>query len=281
MRILGALDENSYSFNILKDLALLCSNTWADITLLVLSDKKELKEPEKLLKEYVQNFYQFAGEKEGPYKIPKDFKLTKTTNGELIFRTKGIKEFVLKLIFAKDPSKEILKQAKELEADLIVLGCSKGMDCQWKGIVGLPHKVARDANCSVLIIKESTAPKQIISFLDQSNVSQESLELINQMVTIHDAGLKIVGLMGEKGVVGKDNVEKKMLEILYYYNEKGMKAWITFIDKNEIEEYIARATGEGMVALWMGKKSFFSKIFSTNLLIKLIEHAKSSVLILR
>ncbi len=281
MRILGALDGNSYSFNILKDLALLCANTWADTTLLIVCNEKDISDPEKLLQEYAKSFYHFIGEKDGPYKIPKTIKITKTSGGELLFKTKGIKEFVLKLALIKDPAKEILKQAKELDADLIVLGCSKGMDCEWQGVVGLPYKIARDANCSVLIIKESTDPRQITSFLDQSNVSQESLELINQMVTIHDAGLKIVGLMGDKGVVGKDNVERKMLEILAYYNEKGMKAWITFIEKKEIEEYVARATNEGMVALWMGKKSFFSKIFSTNLLLKLIEHAKSSILILR
>lgn len=281
MRILGALDKESYSLGIIQDLARLCSNTWSDVALVMVQKSGDSEEScKKALISCAKNFYKMAGEGEGPYTLPKQFHFQAGPNGTLELHTKGHKELTLRICVG-DPAKAILKESNEIESDLIVIGCTKGVGCEWKGVLGLPQKIARDSKCSVLVVKETTTPRQIISFLDQTNVSQESLELINQMVTIHDAGLKIVGLMGEKGVVGKGDVERKMLEILQYYIEKNMHAWITFIEKNDVEKYVAQATSEGMVALWMGKQSFFAKIFSRDLLGKLIEYAQSSVLILR
>ncbi len=280
MRILAAMDNYSYSQEIIPDLARLASNTWSDITLLNVQRGKELDlEVEKTMMQYAKQFFSYLDGEISPYDPVKGgFKETGT--GAWENSSRGRKEFVLK-IRSGDPDTEILKEAAEWECDLIVLGCTKGMGCEWNGILHLPHKVARDATCSVMVIKETRTPSQIISFLDQTNVSQESLELINQMVTLHKAGLKIVGLRGQKGVIGKGDVEGKMLEILNYYNEKQIRAWITFVEDTALEEYVARSTSEGMVALWMGKKSFLSRIFSKDLLEKLIDNTQSSVLILR
>ncbi len=281
MRILGALDSYSYSRRALEDVAKLCANTWADVTLLILapkrSDEDELCEA---LTSYAKEFFEKTGGSHGPYGLPENIKYELLEDGTKGCRLKGKKELILK-IRKGDCAKEILKEARAMNSNLIVLGCTRGMECEWNGVTGLPQHIARDATCSVLVIKDTTIPNQIISFLDQSNVSQESLELINQMVTLHNAGLKIVGLMGEKGIVEKEDVQHKMLDIITYYNEKNLHAWITFIEKSSVEEYVANATHEGMVALWIGKKSFFSRIFSRDLLGKLIEYAKSSIFILR
>ncbi len=281
MRILGALDSNIYSYRALEDLANLCANTWADVTLLMLAEEKPKQiKNEDVLISLAQKFVEKTGGDQGPYHLPDNVNFRLQSDGSKTFVSPGKKELILR-IRTGDYAKEILEEAREIDSDLIVLGCSKGMECEWEGILGLPKQIARDATCSVLVIKDTTRPSQIISFLDQSNVSQESLELINQMVTIHHAGLKIVGLMGEKGIVEKEDVQRKMLDIISYYNEKGIHAWITFIEKSSIEDYVANATHEGMVALWIGKKSFFSRIFSRDLLGKLIEYARSSILILR
>jgi len=281
MRILGVLDHNTYSCRALEDLANLCANTWADVTLLLLTPgEPNWEKSEDIIISLAKKFVEKTGADQGPYYLPDDINFKLQSDGSKIFVSKGKKGLILR-VRTGDYSKEILREAQEIDSDLIVLGCSKGMECEWKGVLGLPKQIARDATCSVLVVKDTTKPNQIISFLDQSNVSQESLELINQMVTIHQAGLKIVGLMGEKGIVEKEDVQRKMLDIISYYNERGLHAWITFIEKSSIEDYVANATHEGMVALWIGKKSFFSRIFSRDLLGKLIEYARSSILILR
>ncbi len=281
MRILAAMDRYSYSQDIIEDLAKLGANTWSDITLLAVQKGKELdKEVANSLLSYAKRFFSYIGGDEIPYEPVKGGSFLDAGDGSWVIKTRGRKEFCLK-IRSGDPEDEILKEADELQCDLIVLGCTKGIGCEWDGVPHLPQSVAREASCSVLVIKEPRMSSQIISFLDQTSVSQESLELINQMVTLHQSGLKIVGLMGDKGIVGKGDIEGKMLEILNYYNEKRIRAWITFVEDSALEEYVARSTTEGMVALWMGKQSFLSRIFSKDLLGKLIENTQSSVLILR
>ena len=117
--------------------------------------------------------------------------------------------------------------------------------------------------------------------MDQAHVSQASLEMINQIVTLHEAELKIIGITGPKGKVGKGDVEAKIAEILKYYSDRQINAWIKLIRLDSLEEYVARASREGMIALWMGEKSLLSKIFSRDLVGKLVQYSQSSVLILR
>ena len=171
-----------------------------------------------------------------------------------------MKEFSLH-IRTGSVAKEALALAAEVESDLIILGCSRKFGCEWDGEMNVPLRVARDAPCSVLVIKQVGKAKQIISILDQSVVSQDSLEMVNQLVTLHDAGLKIVGVKEKKGK--KDKIEKRMVELLKYYNELGIGAWIKLINREEVQSYVTVSSREGIVALWMGgeavsvEKTFF------------------------
>ncbi len=281
MRIIAALDTKSYSEEIINEVAKLAANTWADLTLLGLQSGN--KEPDQALVDAMARYKDHilsAMEEPSPYAELAVSDLKETGPGRWQVSSRGRKELSV-TIRGGDARKEILAEAQEREADLIMLGCTRGIDCIWEGEPNLPQRVARDAACSVLVIKSSRTPSQIVSFLDQTSVSQESLEMVNQMVTVHGAGLKIVGLKTPKGVVGKGDVEKKMVEILKYYNEKNISAWIMMVDNDKLEEYVAQSTKEGMVALWMGKESLLSKIFSRGLIEKLISNTQSSVLILR
>jgi hypothetical protein len=106
--------------------------------------------------------------------------------------------------------------------------------------------------------------------------------MVNQIVNLHQADLKIVGLTGPKGLPGKEGgVEKKMQEILHYYAARKVNTLIKLVDNEDLEAFVERATREGMIALWMGKKSLLGKIFSKDLIGKLVATSNSSALILR
>lgn len=284
MKILVAMDTNTYSAKIISDVTNLAANTWADITLLAVQPNGGSNQPDeglvRVLSQYQQNFFgQYqGGELPHGEADPKGF--TQEAVGVWQSSGEGRKEFTLK-IRSGDPIKEILAEAGEQQCDLIILGCSKDNGCQWDAEIDLPQKVARDAHCSVLVIKEEKIPKKITCCLDQVLVSQESLEMVNQIVNLHQADLKIVGLTGSKGLPGKGDVEKKMQEILHYYSSRKVNTLIKMVHSEDLEEFVERATREGMIALWMGRKSLLAKIFSKDLIGKLVATSNSSTLILR
>ncbi len=282
MRILTALDSHSYSRNIIPDVARLAANTWADLTLLGVQEDKNGPDPRMVetILACQDELLARVNREEKIYEPLRGEDLRESGKGCWQGSSRGRKKLTI-CLRGGDALKSILAQSDEEESDLIILGCTRGFDCEWENELGLPQKVAKEAGCSVLVIKEQKKANQISSFLDQTNVSQQSLELINQLVTLHDAGLKIVGLKGQKGLIGKEDVEKKMMELLKYYNERKISAWIKMVDMEDLEEYVVSATREGIVALWVGKKSLLSKIFSRDLVGKLVSRSQSSILILR
>lgn len=287
MRILLAVDDQAYSTQIIPEVANLSANTWADITILsVQTAKGELDNNRaELLRDYKDKFLAQVNDEEGfPYHKPtgkEDF--VQVTGGwkGLQPSREGSKSCSLKIRCGVNTYKEIISEAKDLGADLIIMGASLS-ECQWHSeVLNLPQKVAREAGCSVLVMKQPLATNKLIGCLDQSQVSQESLEMINQLVTLHQADIKIVALTGPKGFSGKGDIEGQMGDILTYYSARNIKAWLQLVEENDLEEYVAKASKEGMVAVWMGKASIFKKLFSQNLVEKLLGSSQSSVLILR
>ena len=289
MRIVIAFDIHSYSARIVSEVAKLAANTWADMTMLGVQPSATGNTPApalaRQLKLYRNNFLtQFEG-RELPYDDSADsleFK-GKGNVWELVgYSQEGdSRKKLLVKIRAGEPVKVILAEANEQESDLIVLGCTKGLDCQWNGLTGLPQRVAKSADCSTLVIKEKKSPDTITCFLDQTYVSQSSLEMINQIVTLYHAELKIIGLTDSQGGFGNERVENRMAEILRYYADRKINAWIKLVRPEDLEEYVAQVSRENMIALWMGKKSLLGKIFSRDLVGKLVNSSQSSVLILR
>ncbi|MCB2182050.1 MAG: universal stress protein [Desulfobulbaceae bacterium] len=289
MRIVIALDTHSYSEAIVSEAAKLAANTWADITMLGVQPSSSGDMPdtdlEKRLRQYRKSFLSRFNEGDNPYGGVKGAgKFTSQNGGFLLTGDDKENEFRKKLhvkIRVGDATKEILAEAREQECDLIIIGCTKGLDCQWQGEIDLPRKIAQKADYSVLVIKERKTTDTISCCLDQDQVSQSSLEMINQMVTLHQAELKIVGLTDSLKAGGKEGVENKMAEILKYYADLELNPWIKLVRLEDLEEYVAQASRQGMIALWMGKKSLLGKIFSRDLVGKLVNTSQSSVMILR
>jgi len=110
-------------------------------------------------------------------------------------------------------------------------------------------------------------------------VSQQSLEMINQLVTLHNAKLEIVGLT--EGDELKIEVERKMDAILQYYTTRGLEPLIEIVELSSLDAFISQEAKWGLMALWMGKKSILEKVFPRRKVSKLIQGSESSVLILR
>ena len=285
MRILFAVDDQMYSGAIVPEAARISANTWADITMLTVqpSDSELSEKKAEFLRQYKDIFLSSIEGGGFPYYTPSSKEsFEKTTEGWQGTQGSGdgSKSCLLK-IRCGNTAKEIINETGEGDYDLVILGGSSP-DCQWKGeAFNLPQKVAEEAACSALVIKRLRPASKIIGCLDQSQVSQESLEMINQIVTLHQADLKIIGLTGPKGLKGKGDVEAQMANILNYYTARDINAWITLVEKNALEDFISSASRDGIMAVWMGKKSMFDKLFSQNLVEKLIGNSQSSVLILR
>jgi Universal stress protein family len=293
MRILLAVDQHPYSAHAVNDVAKLAGNTWADVTLLGVGLKAteigrstnhaEIKHPlAKKLRDYRRNFLDHFEKEESPYeKKSCSYEFVEVERGiwEELYICRGARKDLRTVLRPGSPVKEILAQSHEDDSDLIAMGCYKKGDCQWEGAINLPQKVANNATCSVLVIKEEKQIRKIVCCLDQENISQKSIEMINQMVTLYQIELEIVGLTD--GTALKPRVEKNLDAILKYYNARQIKAWIKLVATASLESFISQEARRSMMALWMGGQSILTKMFPRGKVDKLIQGSESSVLLLR
>jgi nucleotide-binding universal stress UspA family protein len=283
MKILVALDAKKYSKKILKDVARLAENTLADI--IFLGVQENAQEPAhslvNALLKYQNDVYSFFSPDELPYAdFPPGSEWKENTKGDWSITSRGMKEFSLR-IRTGSVAKQAVAVAAETGASLIILGCSGEFGCEWDGEMNVPLRIAEDAPCSVLVVKQVRNANQIVSILDQSVVKQDSLELVNQLVTLHDTGLKIVGVQEQKADK-EDKIESRMVELLRYYNDRKINTWVKVINSEDVKSYVTNSSREAIVALWMGgKQSLIKKLFSRSMVDKLLETTKSSLLILR
>ncbi len=296
MRILVALDKNPYSDYVVRLVAELAGNTWAHVTLLgvethvspgELLDSQSAKTAGEnavaaVLDTYREAFLGFFGETDSPYgRHTSGYKLIQEKKGvvNLVYPEQHERKNLTVKCRAGNASREILAEAEQIEADLIVIGCDPGTDCKWEGHADICGKIVKNANCSVFVVKEEKKPRMIDCCLDHDTVSQASIELINQLVTLYHADLEIIGVADAKGL--KSEVDRRMASILDYYVSRNIKAWVKVVDGLSLNSIIAQAAEKNLVAMWMGKESFLDKIFSKQRLGKLVTSAESSVLILR
>ena len=131
----------------------------------------------------------------------------------------------------------------------------------------------------MLVVKKEKEVRRIVCCLDHDRVSQPSLEMINQMVTLHGAGLTLVGIAESLSL--KAQVERKMDNILRYYHARNIDPWVELVEMASLEAFIAQESRWGLMALWMGKQSILEKAFPRSKVNKLIKGGDASVLILR
>jgi len=294
MQILVAVDQHPYSNQAVDEAARLAANTWAHVSLMgvrqnggppaaksldhAVNDATMTDMLFEQRKRFLSHFdpnacpYLQAGATVGPSEagiweneISADsFASAKTLTIQLRVGNTG---------------KEILAEAREAESDLIVMGCDSTCGCGWAQDGDLPRKISMDAPCCVLVVKHKANVKRILCCLDHDHVSQASLEMLNQMVTLFDAQLVIIGLADSQHL--KSEVAAKMERILSYYQARNIDPWFELVDPASLDTFIASESRWGLMALWMGKSSILGKIFPRSRVDKLIRGGDASVLILR
>jgi nucleotide-binding universal stress UspA family protein len=290
MKILFAGDEHPYSAYALSEVVRLALNTWADVTLLgvapSLPEGPGLVAGEhslaQALHRYREAFFQGASEEGSPYALGNwQYEWIPLGGGlwEEMLVNRGVKKDLKVRLRRGNEAQEILAEAKAEESDLIVLGCTGGSQCIWEGAAPVPQRVVNDADCSVLLVKEAQPITRILACLDQSYISQDSLEMINQVATIHGAQLELIGLSGEGGL--KKDVYRRLIEIGDYYEDRQIKVSTRLTEIAEFEGLIAQELKQDLLALWMGKKSLLERFFPRDWAGRFVSKCQGSVLVMR
>jgi nucleotide-binding universal stress UspA family protein len=294
MRILFAGDEQPYSAFALNEAVKLAMNTWADVTLLGLMPAGHARKPgtpgpfppehplPQVLGRYRQTFLKSWQEGESPYtptSLQYEWLPLKKGLFEEVLVSRGTKRDLKVLLRLGQPDQEILNQAREEESDIIVLGCTGKEQCLWEGAPLLPQKVVNDAECSVLLVKEKQPITRILACLDQSYISQDSLEMVNQMATLHGSELELIGLTQEGGL--KKDVYRRLIEIGDYYEDRQIKVTTRLTEVSEFESFVSGELKEDLLALWVGKKSLLDRFFPRDWVGRFVSKCRTSVLVMR
>jgi nucleotide-binding universal stress UspA family protein len=298
MRILVAVDQNMYSAHAVEEVSKLALNTWADVILLGVCFKKNasvkasngispqpnLKHPSlsQALQNYRKRFTSHFEENNSPYDERKcAYEWVEVQKGiwEELYVCRVTRKDIKTRMRLGNPTREVLAESQESNCDLIVVGCNTAHNCMWEAPKNVPLKIAGDARCSVLVVKAEKNIERIVCCLDHDKVSQESLEMINQMVTLYRAELEIIGLTDGEEL--KTEVEKKIETILEYYNLHQAAPLLRLVDISALEKFISQEAKRSLIALWMGEKSILEKIFPPKKVGKLIRTSPTPVLLLR
>jgi nucleotide-binding universal stress UspA family protein len=288
MKILFAGDENPYSAYALNEVIRLATNTWADVTLLAVAPGETSAKPAEdhplaqALHGYRETFLASAGGEGSPYALgaPRfEWIPVKGGQWEEFLVNRGAKKDVKVRLRLGNEAQEILTEARDEESDLIVLGCTKGAQCIWQGSAPVPQKVVNDAGCSVLLVKEEQPISRILACLDQSYISQDSLEMINQMATIHGAQLELIGL--SQGGDMKKDVYRRLIEIGDYYEDRQIKVSTRLTEIADFENFIDKELQQDLLALFMGKKSLLDRFYPRDWAGRFVSKCQTSVLVMR
>jgi nucleotide-binding universal stress UspA family protein len=284
MKILFAADEQPYSAYALKEVTRLALNTWADVAILGVAATPPEPEQSLLqsLHQYREGFLQSAEAGLAPYSPTNQrYEWVPLQGGrwEEMLVARGRKKDLKVLFRVGAEAQEILAEAREEDSDLIILGCSKGEQCLWGGHAPVPQRVVNDADCSVLLVKEDQPITRILACLDQSYISQDSLEMINQMATLHGARLELIGLSSEGGM--KKDVYRRLIEIGDYYEDRQIQVSTRLTEIAEFENTVAAELKQDLLALWMGKKSLLDRFFPRDWAGRFVGKCPTSVLVMR
>lgn len=281
MRMLIPVDRHTYSQYVVTQASHLARNTWADVSILGVGGSHD-EDISAMMDAHRRDFLQAFNATDSPYgEASSAYNIIQTKKGcsELVYDGVNARKSLKAKMRHGNPAKEILAESEEAEIDLIVIGSTSGKGFKWIGHEDTPQKILKNAQCSVLLAKEERKPKMIVCCLDHASVSQASIELINQLVTLNQAELEIVGVTGGDGL--KYEVDRKIAKILKYFTDCDIKAWIRLVDSTSLPAFINQTAEENLVALWMGKESFLDKIFFHQRIDSLLSASESSILILR
>ena len=294
MKILVGLDTTPQSTYVVKEVARLAGNTWADVTLLGIeadtseggspfsaADRTDATHPLiRSLRSHREAFLSHFKAGDSPYaETILDYELVEVENNlwEDLKVCRSTRKTLISRIRNGAAARAILTEARQSPCDLIVMGTAQNGKAEEMGPT--PKKVIHDVDTSVLVVAKTKHPRRIVACLDHDRVSQQSLEMINQMVTLYQADLEIVAVSASDKLPGE--MDRKISEILKYYTANGIQALVRLVSAESLVDFAAQASRDNLVALWMGKQSLLRRIISRSSMDRLLDTSDYSVLVLR
>jgi nucleotide-binding universal stress UspA family protein len=128
-------------------------------------------------------------------------------NAEEMFKEAGI-EVDAKLVTYEDPAEFILQLVKDEGYDLVVIGNRAGNQSERYSLGSITEKVARHAECPVLIVKKKPKVKKLLTAVDGSKYADKALEYAVQLAKNYNANLALIHVEEDKLIrVGGPQVE--------------------------------------------------------------------------
>jgi len=275
MNILVVTDSRYFRQQLAREVGRFAANTWANITLLgTLSafDKNKFDYSQQCLLNYRQEILNFLPVESDRTSIQKSI-LAWQKNGDrftLISPDSWQKRLELVLIDG-NIIQEIHFFSKRHALDLLVLD-------GYSNLNPLLLEAATEASGCVLVAKGATDPNQIVCCLSHEHISQNSLEMINQLTTLYNAALKFVGFSNRENE--RMHIEILLKQLLHYYNDLNLTPWLEMVDVSIMPQFIVQQSKKNLVAISVEKNSSCNGLFTQEGLMSLISNTPSSVLLL-
>jgi nucleotide-binding universal stress UspA family protein len=128
-------------------------------------------------------------------------------NAEEMFKEAGI-DVDARLVTYEDPAEFILEIVKDEGYDLVIIGNRAGNQSERYSLGSVTEKVARHAECPVLIVKKKPKVKKLLTAVDGSKYADKALEYAVQLAKNYNANLALIHVEEDKLIrVGGPQVE--------------------------------------------------------------------------
>ena len=118
-------------------------------------------------------------------------------NAEELFREAKI-DVDARLVTYEDPAEFILQLVKNEGYDLVVIGNRAGNQSERYSLGSVTEKVARHADCPVLIVKKKPKVQKILTAVDGSKHADKALEYAVQLAKNYSANLALLHVEEDK-----------------------------------------------------------------------------------
>lgn len=118
-------------------------------------------------------------------------------NAEDMFREAGV-EVDARLVKYEDPAEFILELVKDEKYDLVVIGNRAETQSELHSLGSVTEKVARHAECPVLIVKKKPKVEKLLAAVDGSTHAEKALEYAVQLAKHYSANLALLHVEEDK-----------------------------------------------------------------------------------